>query len=92
MALQKDFIIYLSRRVVDGLAKRQMVKFPVDYPLQEKVLVVMGEELSVEYKINEESRQLLQEYSEYMRQTGVSYQEMFKMVKKKLVKEKKVIL
>tara|TARA_B100000749_G_C18191427_1_gene368083 strand:+ start:38 stop:316 length:279 start_codon:yes stop_codon:yes gene_type:complete len=92
MALQKDFITYLSRRVVDGLAKRRMVEFPVDYPLQEKVLVVMGEELSVEYKINEESRQLLQEYSEYMRQTGVSYQEMFKMVKKKLVKEKKVIL
>ena len=52
----------------------------------------MEEELSVEYKINEESRQLLKEYSEYMRQTGVSYQEMFKMVKKKLVKEKKVIL
>ena len=69
-----------------------MVKFPIDYPLQEKVLVVMEEELSVEYKINEESRQLLKEYSEYMRQTGVSYQEMFKMVKKKLVKEKKVIL
>ena len=92
MALQKDFIIHLSRKVVDEIAKRQVVKFPIDYPLQEKVLVVMEEELSVEYKINEESRQLLKEYSEYMRQTGVSYQEMFKMVKKKLVKEKKVIL
>ena len=69
-----------------------MVKFPINYQLQEKILLVMEEELSVEYKINEESRQLLKEYSEYMRQTGVSYQEMFKMVKKKLVKEKKVIL
>jgi hypothetical protein len=92
MPLQKDFINYLSRQVVDELAKRQVVKFPINYPLQEKILLVMEEELSVEYKINEESRQLLKEYSEYMRQTGVSYQEMFKMVKKKLVKEKKVIL
>ena len=69
-----------------------MVQFPKEYPLQEKVLVVMEEELSVENKINEESRQLLKEYAEYMTQTGVSYHEMFKMVKKKLVKEKKVIL
>ena len=92
MPLQKDFINYLSRQVVDELAKRQVVKFPINYPLQEKILLVMEEELSLEYKINEESRQLLKEYSEYMRQTGVSYQEMFKMVKKKLVKEKKVIL
>ena len=69
-----------------------MVQFPKEYPLQEKVLVVMEEELSVENKINEESRQLLKEYAEYMTQTGVSYHEMFKMVKNKLVKEKKVIL
>ena len=92
MGLQKDFTNYLSRRIVEELVKREMVQFPTEYPLQEKVLVVMEEELSVEDKINEESRQLLKEYAEYMTQTGVSYHEMFKMVKNKLVKEKKVIL
>ena len=92
MGLQRDYVRYLSRRVVDELIKREMIEIPVQSPLRDQVLAVMEEELSVEDRINEEARSLLQQYAEYMRQSGVSYHEMFKMVKNRLVKEKKVIL
>jgi len=52
----------------------------------------MDMELSVEDRINEEVRSILKDYTEEMRRTGVSYQEMFKIVKNKLVKDKKVTL
>ena len=60
--------------------------------LREHIHAVTEEELAVEERVNEEVRSILKGYAEEMRQTGVSYQEMFKKVKSKLVKEKKVIL
>ena len=92
MGLKKEYVQYLSKRVVDELLKREMIEVPVQSPLREKVLAVMDQELSVEHWINEEVRTLLKDYAEEMRQTGVSYHEIFKMVKNKLVREKKVIL
>ena len=92
MGLQKEYVRYLSHRVVNELIKREMIEIPVQSPLRDQVLAVMDEELGVEDRINEEARNLLHHYAEHMRQTGVSYHEMFKMVKHRLVKEKKVIL
>ena len=77
---------------MDELIKREMIEIPLQSSLRERALAVIEEEMSVEDRINEEARNLLQQYAEYMRQTGVSYHEMFKMVKNRLVKEKQVIL
>jgi len=46
----------------------------------------------VEDRINEEVREILSRYSEEMRRTGVSYQEMYKKVKGQLARERKLIL
>ena len=92
MSLQKEYVRYLSRRVVEELIKRDMIEVKGTSLLQERVVAVMEIELSVEERINEEVRSILKDYTEEMRRTGVSYQEMFKIVKNKLVKDKKVIL
>jgi hypothetical protein len=92
MSLPREFIHYLSRRLVEELIQREMIEAPEKELLREKIETVLKEELGVEEKVNEEVRQILKNYAEEMRQTGVSYQEMFKRVKSKLVKEKKVIL
>jgi hypothetical protein len=60
--------------------------------LRERILSVIEEEISLEDKINEEVRTILNDYADEMKRTGVSYQEMFKIVKNKLVRDKKVIL
>ena len=92
MSLQKEFILYLSKRIVDQLIKREMIEFGTPASLRERVLSVLEEEMSQEDKINEEVRSILKDYADEMKRTGVSYQEMFKAVKNKLIKEKKVIL
>ena len=92
MNLQKEYVHYLSKRIVEELIEREMIEVNNISFLQERVLAVLEEELSLEDRINEEVRILLKDYTEEMRRTGVSYQEMFKVVKNRLVKDKKVIL
>jgi hypothetical protein len=92
MSLQKEYVHYLSRRVVDELIKREMIETSEVPALKETILAVMEAELSVEDRINEEVREILKGYADEMRNTGVSYQDMFKVVKNKLVKDKKVVL
>ena len=92
MSLQKEFILYISKRIVDQLIKREMIEFKTPASLQERVLAVLEEEMSQEDKVNEEVRSILKDYADEMKRTGISYQEMFKAVKNKLIREKKVIL
>jgi hypothetical protein len=92
MSLQKEYVSYLSKRIADELIKREMIEVKDVPVLRERVLAVMEAELSIEDQINEEVREILNDYTEEMRRTGVSYQEMFKIVKNKLVKDKKVVL
>jgi hypothetical protein len=50
------------------------------------------EELSLEDRINEEVRVILEAYSEEMRKSGAQYAEMFKKVKTELSKKYKAVL
>jgi len=52
---------------------------------------VITEDLAVEDRLNDEVREILSEYSEYMRREGVSYQEMFRRAKNTLISQRKVI-
>jgi hypothetical protein len=92
MSLQKEYVHHLSRRVVDELIKREMIETSEVLTLRERILAVMEAELGLEDRINEEVREILKGYADEMRNTGVSYQDMFKVVKNKLVKDKKVVL
>jgi hypothetical protein len=92
MSLQKEYVHYLCRRVADELVKREMIETSEVVSLREKILAVMETELGLEDRINEEVREILKDYADQMRNTGVAYQDMFKVVKNKLVKDKKVVL
>ncbi len=92
MSLQKEYVRYLSKRIVEELVRREMIGVENTTQLRERVLAVVDAEVSLEDQINEEVRSILKDYSEEMHRTGVAYHEMFKIVKNKLVKDKKVIL
>jgi hypothetical protein len=57
----------------------------------EMINQLIEEELQVEDRLNDEVRDLLSQYSEYMRREGVSYQEMFRRIKNTLISQRKVI-
>ena len=92
MLLSRDYVTYMSREVVKRLVAQEMVETHKPDELTQLVRQAMAEELGVEDRLNEEARTILDKYSEEMRRTGASYQEMFKKVKSQLAHERKLIL
>jgi len=68
-----------------------ILESPAPDALGERIAAVITEELEVEDRLNDEVRDLLSQYSEYMRREGVSYQEMFRRIKNTMIQQRKVI-
>ena len=90
MLLAREFVNYISRQLVKNLMPGT-IETPHPDAVAEKVNEVISEELAVEDRLNDEVRDLLSQYSEYMRREGVSYQEMFRRIKKTLISQRKVV-
>jgi len=56
------------------------------------VHAAMLDELSLEDRINDEVRVILEAYSDEMNRSGANYQEMFRKVKNELVRKYKAVL
>ena len=92
MGLRREYVHLLSTKIAEELVKQEMIEVPESLDLAEQVFQVMDAEVNLEDRLNEEVRGLLNQYQDQMRQSGASYQEMFKLLKAKLVKERKVVL
>jgi hypothetical protein len=90
MLLAREFVAYLSRQLVGRLSPA-VIETPNPDLVAEHIARVIGEELAVEDRLNDEVRDLLSQYSEYMRREGVSYQEMFRRIKNTLIMQRKVV-
>ena len=90
MLLAREFVAYISRQLVKRLTPG-IVETNNPELLAQKIDEVITEELSAEDRLNDEVRDLLSQYSEYMRREGVSYQEMFRRIKNTLISQRKVI-
>jgi uncharacterized protein len=90
MLLAREFVHYISRQLVRRLSPAFIETQSPDL-VTEKIAEVINEELAVEDRLNDEVRDLLSQYSEYMRRESVSYQEMFRRIKKELIQQRKVV-
>ena len=90
MLLSREFISYLSRQLVKRMTP-QIIETSSAESSAEMIGHLIEEELAVEDRLNDEVRDLLSQYSEYMRREGVSYQEMFRRIKNTLISQRKVI-
>src|SRR3974390_2198602 len=90
MLLAREFVAYISREVVKRLSPG-IIETTAPEQIAERVAEVVTGELEVEDRLNDEVRDLLSQYSEYMRREGVSYQEMFRRIKNTLISQRKVI-
>ena len=90
MLLAREFVVYLSRQLVKKLTTGVIETTMPDLVAQ-KTADVINEELAVEDRLNDEVRDLLSQYSEYMRREGVSYQDMFRKIKNTLISQRKVV-
>ncbi len=92
MLLQRDFVGYMAKEVVKRLVAAEMIETKTTDTVVQHVRQAMAEELGIEDRLNEEVREILNQHSEEMRRTGVSYQEMYKKVKGELARQRKLIL
>jgi hypothetical protein len=90
MLLAREFVAYLSRRLIERLSPSVM-ETTDQAAAAELVDSIIVEELSAEDQLNDEVRDILSEYSDYMRREGVSYQEMFRRTKNTLVSQRKIV-
>ena len=90
MLLAREFVSYIARQLVAKLTPGTIETSNPD-AVVDKVAEVISSELAVEDRLNDEVRDLLSQYSEYMRRENVSYQDMFRKIKNTLISQRKVI-
>jgi hypothetical protein len=90
MLLAREVVSYISKQLVKSLTPGTIETSNPDL-VADKIADVISEELAVEDRLNDEVRDLLSQYSEYMRREGVSYQEMFRRIKNTLISQRKVV-
>jgi len=92
MIFSRDYIGYLARRTVKHLIDVKLVTTSNLKAVESRVAEGLIEEMSLEDRINDEVRVILEAYSDEMRNRGANYQEMFKRVKNELVRKYKAVL
>src|SRR6201984_1840329 len=90
MLLAREFVDYLSRQIVKKLTP-QWIETTDPQIAADFVATVIEDDKAVEDHLNDEVRDLLSQYSDYMRREGVSYQEMFRRIKNTMITQRKVI-
>jgi len=90
MLIQKEVVAYLASHIVTSVSAG-LVEVSNVPSANEVVNQVILHELSVEDQLNDEVREILSQYSEYMRREQVSFSDMFRKVKNQLIAERKII-
>jgi hypothetical protein len=92
MLLSKEYVGYLAREVTKKLIAAKAIETSSVPKVTERVHAALLDELTLEDRINDEVRVILEAYSEEMNKTGANYQEMFRKVKSELVRKYKAVL
>ena len=82
----------MSKELMKRLTDDGLIQFDQPEYVNEVMLQVVLDELSVEDRINDEARRILEEHSDQMRQFGATYEDAFKAIKKQIVRERKIVL
>ena len=90
MLLARELVDYISRQIVRKMSPVWIESTDANLAA-EFIAGIIENDLAVEDQLNDEVRDLLSQYSEYMRREGVSYQEMFRRIKNTLITQRKVI-
>ncbi len=92
MRLTSDEVEFLSRKIVKTLVAEGKLEVDSEPRVMGDIARVITGELSVEDRLNEEVREVLIQHSSEMERSNITYTEMFKMLKKKMAREKGIIL
>lgn len=89
MLLPRPFVHYAARELGRRLSK-EALEVRDKHELESAIDEVILGSLELEDEINAETRELLNQYSDFMRKNDVTYTDMFHRVKRKILEERKV--
>lgn len=93
MRVPKALVPVLSKEIIKNLLERQQIDLKVS---KEQVVALLEElvleELMAEDRLNAEVRDLLKQFDSEIEKGRLDYRMLFEMTKKKLVKERNIVL
>jgi hypothetical protein len=92
MQFPREYVAYMAKQVLKRLTKTGLIEFEQPDYVTEVMFEVMLDELSIEDRINDEVRKILEQHGAQMQELGATFEEAFKIVKRQLVRERKIIL
>jgi len=92
MQFPREYVAYMAKQVLKRLTQAGLIQYDQPEYVTEVMYEVIADELSVEDRINDEVRQILEEHGSEMKELGATFEEAFKVVKKQLVRERKIVL
>ncbi len=92
MRLTGNEVEFISRKIVKTLVAEGKLEVDSEARVAEGIGRVISEELAIEDRLNEEVREVLVQHASEMERSNVTYTEMFKMLKRKMAKEKGIVL
>jgi len=90
MLVAPEFIVYASRQVIRRLHPAWAESSNLEAAAIQMAKTI-EDDLRSEDDLNEEVREILEQYEAVMQKEGVSYMEMFRRIKRKLVVERKLV-
>jgi len=92
MQFPRDYVSYMAKQMLKRLTAAGLVQYEQPEYVTEVITQVILDELSVEDRINDEARRILEEHGSEMKQLGATYEEAFKAIKRQLIRDRKVVL
>jgi hypothetical protein len=92
MRLTGDEVQFISKKIVRVLVAEGKLTVDSETRVSEAIAKVLTDELMVEDRLNQEVRDVLAQHTSEMERSNVTYTEMFKMLKRKMAKEKGIVL
>ena len=92
MKLTSEQVEIIAHEVIRRLEETGSVRLDDRTTAVERVGRALMEDLQVEDRLNEEVREILRGHADQIDRQNIQYHEMFKLIKSKLVRERKLIL
>jgi hypothetical protein len=93
MRIPKTWVPLMAKKIVDNIISKRLIKpiVPTEKLLSETEELILYE-LTIEDRLNEEVREILRKHASEIEQGRMDYKRLFDLTKKKLVKERNIVL
>ena len=92
MRLTRDQVEAMSQKIIRGLIRDELITADHPEAAIDLLAQVFNADLEAEERLNDEVHELLKSYSEEISRGMVNYQEIFRKVKSKLARDRKLVI